>query len=52
MQRARAGAAAPAPVADRLEKLAVEVERALAAGDAAAAATAGAELTDVLFELG
>ena len=43
---------APAPVADRLERLASELERALDAGDPAGAASAGAELTDVLFDLG
>jgi len=49
--RGRAGDA-PAPIAARLGKLAEALEGALAAGDAVAAARAGDELTELLFELG
>ncbi len=49
--RARRAGAPPA-VAARLERLALELDRALDAGDPAGAAAVGAELTDVLFDLG
>jgi hypothetical protein len=49
--RTRAGDAAPSVKAG-LERLAAEVERALAAGELPAATRAGDELTELLFELG
>jgi hypothetical protein len=42
----------PPAVAARLARLADDLERALAKGDAAAASAAADELTDVLFDLG